>query len=62
MKNKIFSNRHSASYYFKKISYNFVAFLIHQPDSDVYIVCNQDTYDSYMNECELKYDLLRMSY
>ena len=61
MQNKIFSNIHSAKYYFKNISYNYVAFLIHEIDSDTYIVCNQDLYDEYIGDKDMSICLLHMS-
>jgi len=62
MNNKIFSNIHSASYYFKSVSYNYVAYLIHERDSNTYIVCNQDLYEEYSQDEDMNVALIRMSY
>jgi hypothetical protein len=61
LKNKLFSNRHSASYYFHKVSRNYVAYLIHETNSDVYMVINQDLYDEYSKNEDMNIDLLHMS-
>lgn len=62
MKNKIFDNITEASKYFHKISRNWVAFFIHEKDSDAYMVLNQDKYDEYSNDPDMNIDLLHMSY
>ena len=60
--NRIFSNRHSASYHFHIVSRNYVAFLVHEKDSDTYMVLNQDLYDEYSKNEDMDIDLLHMSY
>ena len=61
MKNKNFTSLNKAFTYFDMIKLNFVAFLIHNREEDVYEVINQDLYDHYTEEFDLDMELIELS-
>jgi len=61
MKNKNFTSLNKAFTYFDMIKLNFVAFLIHNREEDIYEVINQDLYDHYTEEFDLDMELIELS-
>ena len=61
MKNKNFTSLNKAFTYFDMVKLNFVAFLIHNREDDVYEVINQDLYDHYLDEFDLDMELIELS-
>ncbi len=61
MKNKNFTSLNKAFTYFDMVKLNFVAFLIHNREDDVYEVINQDLYDHYLEEFDLDMELIELS-
>ena len=61
MKNKNFTSLNKAFIYFDMVKLNFVAFLIHNREDDVYEVINQDLYDHYLDEFDLDMELIELS-
>lgn len=58
MKNKSFKTLYFARAYYNQVTHNYVAFLIHNRESDMYEVTNQDLYDHYDAEFDLDMELL----
>jgi hypothetical protein len=58
MKNKTFSFYKNAALYFNTVSYNYVAFFIHNKEDECYEVIDQDMFDHYQNEFDLDMELI----
>lgn len=58
MRNKSFETLYLARHYYRQVSHNYVAFLIHNRESDMYEVICQDLYDHYAFEFDLDMELI----
>ena len=61
MQNKSFRTLYFAQAYFKAVTQTYVAYLIHNRESDMYEVINQDLYDHYDAEFDLDMELIDFS-
>lgn len=58
MKNKSFETLYLARHYYRQVSHNYVAFLIHNKEDECYEVIDQDLYDHYAFEFDLDMELI----
>jgi len=58
MKNKSFKTLYFAQAYYNQVNYNYVAYLIHNRESGMYEVINQDLWEHYTEEFDLDMELI----
>ena len=58
MRNKSFETLYLARQYYREVSHNYVAFLIHNREEECYEVICQDLYDHYAFEFDLDMELI----
>ena len=58
MKNKSFNTLYFAQAYYNQVTQTYVAYLIHNRESDMYEVINQDLYEHYDAEFDLDMEVI----